>query len=281
MPVRPLLLTAALLTLGLSPVRSAPGALDAMDDALRSADLVILGEVHDDPRHHEIQAKAIRRMVDLGRRPTVVFEMIPTDLQDALDRHLAEKPGDVAGIGPAVSWSDRGWGDFAIYEPVFAAAVANGLPIRGGDLPAAEKRRLSAGADPLDPERLAVLGLDADLAPDARADLAETLRASHCGMLPETAIEPMILVQRARDGSMAAVIREAASRGPVVLIAGQGHARRDWGVPAVLARSAPGLAVHAVALRGGDGGSGGGEPFDAVVPTGPEPAREDPCLAFR
>lgn len=256
-----------------------PGS--ALADALAGADVVVLGEIHDDPAHHALQAAAIDHMVALGRRPTVVFEMIPADLQPALDAHRAAAPEDVDGLGAVLRWTDRGWGDFALYAPVFGAAVSAGLPIRAGDLEDAEKRAAGrTGADGLDPARAAALGLDQDLDPAAEADLAETLRVSHCGMLPETAIAPMIRVQRARDGAMAAAVMAAAAEGPVVLIAGQGHARRDWGVPAVLARQAPTLTVRAFALAA-DGADPGDAAFDGTVRTGPPPERGDPCEAFR
>jgi hypothetical protein len=76
-----------------------------------------------------------------------------------------------------------------------------------------------------------------------------------------------------------------------VLIAGKGHARDDRGVPAALAKDAPGRKVVAVAFVEVDDdktdpssyredGLEGRAPFDFLVFT-PRTSREDPCEALR
>lgn len=277
-PHRPAAVLAVLLGLaaGALPVRAGTAGLD---ETLRTADVVILGELHDDPRHHERQGALIRRMVELGRRPAVVFEMIPADLQAPLDAAL--DAGRTEDLGAVLRWRERGWGDFALYAPVFAAALDAGLPIRAGDLTVAERKAAGAGA--LSAERRTALGLDAPLPPPAEAALGDALVAAHCGQLPRSAVGPMIAVQRARDGSMADAVRRAAADGPVVLITGQGHARRDWGVPSVLARTAPDLAVASIALSA-DGTAPQTDAegaYDRIEATGPPPERGDPCEDLR
>ena len=50
--------------------------------ALRQADLVLLGEVHDNPLHHRERAELLTALAD--RRPTVVFEQFPRSADEAL-----------------------------------------------------------------------------------------------------------------------------------------------------------------------------------------------------
>ena len=86
--------------------------------------------------------------------------------------------------------------------------------------------------------------------------------------------------QRFRDAAFGAVVVQAFAEtgGPVVLIAGNGHARTDWGVPAILAAGAPNLSVLVVGFI--ETPAQAEQPFDLWVVT--EPAiREDPCLAFK
>src|SRR6266850_965744 len=52
---------------------------DALVARLVSSRFVLLGERHDNPDHHALQAKLIRGMIEAGRRPAVGFEMLATD----------------------------------------------------------------------------------------------------------------------------------------------------------------------------------------------------------
>ena len=56
---------------------SSGAALDAgaLRNRLAAADFVLLGEVHDNPAHHELRGRLITALAD--RRPAVVFEQIP------------------------------------------------------------------------------------------------------------------------------------------------------------------------------------------------------------
>lgn len=94
----------------------------------------------------------------------------------------------------------------------------------------------------------------------------------------------MRLAQRARDASLALTLLDAGGA-PARLIAGNGHVRRDYGVPLLLAARAPGAKVVSVgfvevaagatpdpeSLRGR---------YDYVWFT-PAVEREDPCAGLR
>jgi uncharacterized iron-regulated protein len=90
----------------------------------------------------------------------------------------------------------------------------------------------------------------------------------------------MVAVQRLRDAALArAVVRAlAATGGPVAVITGNGHARRDWGLPRVLARVAPEARVHVLLQGEEDVVPEGGHDEVVFAPAAP---REDPCAAFR
>ncbi|HSG94176.1 MAG TPA: ChaN family lipoprotein, partial [Afifellaceae bacterium] len=106
----------------------------ALSGAVLAADYVLLGEIHTNPDHHLIQAMLIDGLVAKGRRPAVVFEMIPAGLQTKLDEHLAANPDDAAGLGAALEWEKRGWPAWSMYRPVAEASLAAGLAIKAGDL---------------------------------------------------------------------------------------------------------------------------------------------------
>ncbi|MFQ5521385.1 MAG: ChaN family lipoprotein, partial [Candidatus Methylomirabilia bacterium] len=79
---------------------------------------VLLGEKHDNPDHHVLQARLLRALIAVGRRPAVGFEMFNTDDAPAIATHLASAPTDAAGLGEAVGWDERGWPDWATYQPI-------------------------------------------------------------------------------------------------------------------------------------------------------------------
>jgi uncharacterized iron-regulated protein len=104
--------------------------------------------------------------------------------------------------------------------------------------------------------------------------------AAHCDALPEDMLPGMVAVQRLRDAVLArAVIRALEETGgPVAVITGNGHARRDWGVPAVLSEVAPDLDVWVLGQTEEDRPLEGG--FDTVK-SAPAAERPDPCAAFQ
>jgi uncharacterized iron-regulated protein len=82
---------------------------------LPPADIVILGEVHDNAVHHAHQAIAIEAIAPKA----VVFEML-TDSQAA--EVTPERLQSEDALAAALGWEDAGWPDFSIYYPVFLAA---------------------------------------------------------------------------------------------------------------------------------------------------------------
>src|SRR5512133_3700789 len=49
--------------------------------ALAGARTVLLGEVHDNPDHHVLQARLLRALAGAGRTPKVAFEMLSVEQQ--------------------------------------------------------------------------------------------------------------------------------------------------------------------------------------------------------
>ncbi|MGA1635663.1 MAG: ChaN family lipoprotein, partial [Gemmobacter sp.] len=100
--------------------------------SLPAADVVILGEVHDNPIHHANQARAVAAI----RPAALVFEMFGPD-EAARAQGVAR--GDAAALGAALGWEGSGWPDFALYHPIFTAAPD--ALIAGGSLPRGTVRR--------------------------------------------------------------------------------------------------------------------------------------------
>ena len=211
-----------------------PAEPAAVARAAAKARFVILGERHDNPDHHALQAWVLRAMTAQGRTPAVAFEMIDQSQAPALETYLNQHPRDAAGLGPAVEWEERGWPDWDSYRGIAEAALDAGLPILAANPSRAETRTVGRqGLGALDAERTSALGLKTPL-PEAQRDLLLTeLREGHCNLMPKDAMGPMANVQRLRDAMMADTLiagAQAQDRG-AVLITGGGHARADRAVP--------------------------------------------------
>lgn len=256
-------------------------------EALAQADLVILGEHHDNADAHRWQAALVAEL-DAARGVTgLAFEMFGPDREEAANaKRAAGAP--VASLEPVLGWEN--WPDFAMYAPIFEAAPRARLT--GGALPRGDLMRL-AGA-PEDWPGAERFGVTRPL-PEAEQTQREAEQAAaHCDMLPEEMLPAMVSVQQLRDASFAeALLRarrdEGEGGGAAVLITGNGHARVDRGAPRMLRRAAPGMLTLSVGIleltpaearRRYAALFDTAPPYDFVIFT-PSVDRGDPCEAFR
>ncbi len=237
---------------------------------LPAADVVILGEVHDNPTHHATQALAVAAIAPKA----LVFEMLTPD-------QAAKAPADrsdAVQLEAAFDWQARGWPDFAMYYPIFSAAPD--ARIYGGDLPkGATKLAVKSGAVTAFGVDAARYGLGQPLDPADQSAREREQAEAHCNQLPATLLPGMVQVQRLRDAALARAVVQAMqdTGGPVVVITGTGHARTDTGMPASLRLAAPDLRVLSIGQF--ESNPGPTAPYDYWVVAPPQP-RSDPCLAF-
>jgi len=216
---------------------------------LARADFLLLGERHDNPDHHLLQAEVLRSLIALGRRPAVGFEMFGLDDASAIANHLAFAPNDAAGLGRAVNWNKSGWPDWAMYQPIAEAALQAKLRIVATNLPLATARKMSRdGLSALEPSVRRELGLDRPLSDAMFATMAADIRNSHCGYASEESVKAMVGVQRARDAQMAQSLIAAGDPDGAILVAGAGHVRNDYGIPVYLTAKTPGKQVISIAF---------------------------------
>lgn len=210
-------------------------------DIPANADIVVLGEVHDNAQHHLTQAGFIRAV----QPSAVVFEMLsPTQAQ------LANNTGDRGeGLRDSLKWQDSGWPEWSLYQPVFEAAGT--ARIYGMALPRERVRRaVSESAAAVFTGDARDYGLHIPLPDSQQASREELQQTAHCNMLPASLLAGMVEAQRLRDAAFARTALAALSetRGPVVVITGTGHARKDWGIPAAVQRASADTAVFSVGL---------------------------------
>lgn len=260
-------------------VAQAASADDAvLDDFVArasDADIVVIGEIHDNPEHHEIQAGVVRRL----QPDALVFEMIPAARSDLVN-DLRREGADREAIAEALDWDQSGWPSFDFYAPILEAAPEARIHGAGQSRPSNRKAAQEGAASAFGPEAESY-GLARDLdTGESQARRAE-MASAHCNALPEAALDGMIEVQRFWDATLARAALEAlgsaGEEAQVVMIAGNGHADRTRGAPSVLSLVAPDIDVIVLGLV--ESPPGEGRAFDMTI-TSPPPDREDPCAAF-
>ncbi|MEL7232428.1 MAG: ChaN family lipoprotein [Pseudomonadota bacterium] len=254
-------------------VSSSDPVSENMKDAFAKADIIILGERHDNPEHHRLQAEIIDQIDAKG----IAFEMVPEDIEDALNSARADGATS-DNLRNLLNWDRSGWPDWEMYAPIFTAEPT--AYIAGGEIDRTKAREAIASGAASQFDEAQAFGLDQPLPTTAQADLVQELIDSHCGMIPADVAETMVEAQRLRDASFAEASLRALEKGgaPVVLITGSGHARLDRGVPLYLKTAAPDLNVVSVGLT--EPGETTDGLYDFVIET-EAVEREDPCAAFK
>ena len=218
------------------------GAFISQDDFFQRAAAsryVLLGEQHDSEAHHARQLQMLQALGARGLKPALALEQFDTEHQAALRGAQQAGQRDAEVLADAGQLNRKGW-RWPMYRDLIAHAAEQGWPLLAANLSRAEARRIVLGEVP------------APAAADAEQQrlMEDDVIQGHCGHRPSANIlAGMVGAQRARDARMAATLDAAG--GPVVLIAGAGHVRRDRAVPRHLTEPARALAVGLVEVREG------------------------------
>lgn len=241
--------------------------------------VVLLGEVHDNVVQHRVRADALRRLLEGGARPAIAFEQFDRERQADIDRARREPPPEGRTLADHVIAQARAskdsW-DWVRYRPFVELALQYDLPIVAANLSrsaAARVAREGPNAVFTDAER-AELALDRF--DDILAKHEQVVQVGHCNMLPKSALPGMARAQIARDAVLAKSLRPYLARG-VILLTGNGHARRDIGVPRHLAAEDQPRAWSIGLLE--EGNEERSRLFDVAL-VSPEQDRPDPCAAL-
>ena len=213
------------------------------EDRIAAADIALLGETHDNPAHHQVQAYLLRKLVAGGKRPALAMEQFDTEWQGAID--AANSPGVSSTAIARAGHMASGW-EWPLYKPLVALAVKERLPIVAANLSRPRARGIAAGGvDALGKGEAQRLALDQDWTAGQNATLRRMLVDGHCGE-DGPMIDKLIPVQRSKDATMAD--RILAQRSGAVAIIGRSHARADVGVPLYLKERAPEKRLISVGL---------------------------------
>jgi uncharacterized iron-regulated protein len=257
-------------------VAATPEALAAAMATRRS---VLLGEVHDNAEQHALRVEALRQRIAAGARPAIAFEQFDRDRQIDIDRLRREEPGNADALITAAGASSWQW---KFYRPFVQLALDHDLPIVAANLSRGDAMKVAnTGWGALfDVATQKSLGLDR-LADAFIAAHERTVARGHCDLLPAELLPSMARAQIARDIVLARSLRAYLDQG-VVLLTGNGHARKDIGVPVWLDADERRDVVTIGLIEADAEGSMVElrERYDVVIETS-QAERLDPCEALR
>ncbi|GAB5536965.1 MAG: ChaN family lipoprotein [Rubricoccaceae bacterium] len=233
--------------------------LAAVCGALGDADVVFLGERHNDATAHalqlELMAAADIAAQEADRPLVLAMEMIETDVQTVLNEYLADtiRERDWLAAG-------RPWGNYEPdYKPLVEFAKSHGARVVGSNAPGRYVSLVSrtggtAVLDSLSAHAKAWLP-PLPIAPPSDA-LATKFTDLMGGMSHGSGptVEGMLAAQNLRDVSMATVTARALDGNALVIhVNGSFHSENHLGIPEHLARLAPNARQLVVTMQPDDG----------------------------
>lgn len=245
---------------------------DIIDD-FRFASVIALGEIHDNPQHHILQAE-----ITAAIQPSaLVFEMFSSEQAETINSFRSEGEG-MDALSDVFEWHKTGWPPFEQYSQIIQSnpeGVVFGAAVPINDV----RDAIFEGAAAIFGVDARVYGLDLSLSPEEQTARESNQFEAHCGALPEEQLAGMVEAQRLRDAVLADTVIRALEQvgGPVIVITGNGHAREDWGFTAVLKSFAPDIVI--MTLGQFESEPEEPQPFTHILVSEPVD-REDPCLYF-
>lgn len=194
---------------------------------------VVVGEKHDDPWHHEVQARIWRAVSE--RVPAALgMEMFQRPYQNALDAYVTGQI-DEAEMLEQTEYEQR-WGfptDF--YSPMWQSARADELPIVALNAPRELSRKVSeVGIDGLTEEERADVP-DLDLSNEIHRTYVRRAFEQHDMELDDARFERFYTAQVLWDETMADTavrfLRDFPDFSTMVILAGVAHADLRFGIP--------------------------------------------------
>jgi len=209
---------------------------------LAIADVVYLGETHDNPADHQVQLKIIQALHQKQPQLAIALEMFQRPYQPVLDRYLA---GQITEAElKQQSQFDQRWGyDWEQYAPILRFAKANRLPLIALNTPTEITRKVARqGLASLTASDRQFIPPTTEIRTDNNAyrqRIQKIYQEIHQSHSSSKNFEQFFQAQVLWDETMADRIAQFATTQPnhqIVVLAGQGHIIYGDGIPSRVAR---------------------------------------------
>jgi uncharacterized iron-regulated protein len=205
--------------------------------AVEKANVVYVGETHDDPLDHQYELELVRGLLKRRTRFAIGWEMFDTSQQSAIDAWASHS----ISFKEMISKTDfqRHWGIYSpVYEEMLQIAGNSNVPILALNAPPELTRKIARG-DPLTARERAMIPTGF-VATEGGYRNFVAMMGDHPG-LNERDQRLFFAAQNAWDQTMARRILDFERRNPEVLLlvlTGRGHVSGGYGIPFYLRQKA-------------------------------------------
>ncbi|MDW8106498.1 MAG: ChaN family lipoprotein [Armatimonadota bacterium] len=201
---------------------------------LEPATFILIGELHDNPQHHQFQAQVIEALVQAGRSVIVGMEMFDRTKQPVLNLWTLNRLSEEEFIQQS-EWKSQ-WGfDFALYRPIFEVVYRHRLRLVALNVPRALVRQTARAGWHSIPEAERMGIPDPDLSVEEHRKLFYALLGNH-HPAGDASNDNFYAAQVVWDTGMAdSALRYLERTVPsprlaFVILAGNGHVMYDLGI---------------------------------------------------
>ena len=234
----------------------------ALSSGIRWADIVVVGEQHDDPNAHGVQQAIVDEVFAMWPGSAVSLEMLERNEQPLVDAYLNNQITVTEFIDRTESrdWATTGsWEKF--YQPVIDSAKAAHAPVIAANAPREYVRRARtegyAALEALPAEDQALFSIPERDPPDSYRERFKALMSGNgANAVDEEKLDAVLRSQRLWDATMAdSIVRAyhaAPSGGKIVHLVGQFHSENDGGLISEIQARAPFANVLTVTVQRGE-----------------------------
>lgn len=209
---------------------------------LEGADVIYLGETHNQLREHQAQLKIIQQLYQKNPQMVIALEMFQRPYQKVLDEYIAGEIGETELIEKTEYL--RRWGfPWENYAEILRFARQYKIPVLALNTPTEVTRKVARGGlESLTTEDKIHIPPRSEIRTDNaeyRQMLQEIYQQFHQGKGNSEGFENFFLAQVLWDETMAETIAEYLQNHPnsqVIVLAGKGHIVYNYGIPSRVER---------------------------------------------
>jgi len=203
---------------------------DALFAELAETRITYVGERHTNPSHHAIQLEVIDALVGIAPELVIGMEMFDRSYQPVLDQWSAGEIDEAAFLQRTHWYANWGF-DFGLYRDILEYAKEKGIRIVALNIPNCISRKISVGgiASLSEDDRRYLPATIDTTDSDHRAYVADIFKMHN--IRGRDNFEFFYEAQCTWEDAMAASVVENLGSGNMVVLVGNGHIIRKFGVP--------------------------------------------------
>lgn len=214
-------------------IRSRTGSAVSFEDLvadLSTARVIYLGEKHNDPEHHKIQLDVIRALYGIDSHVVVGMEMFDTSYQPVLNLWSGGKLDEQAFL-EKVHWYANWKYDFGLYKEILDFIKQENIRLAGLNIPFHIPAKISVGGiENLADSEKVFLPEQIELSNEPHREYVEKVFNHH--QIPgREKFEFFYAAQCVWEDTMASSVAEALQADRMIVLAGNGHIIRKFGIP--------------------------------------------------